>query len=499
MWVELQFLRAEFDSPERQLLGLSDMETVSVAGRQYLLVAGAADAGLSSYEILADGSLLASDDVLWSASSGTEGVTDLSVFTVDGATYVLPSAMADDNQTVYEIAADGGFSVVDIYADAASTYAHWDFTSVISDGASDYLFGSIWGQGGYFRFDLGASGAMTNPTLKNDTVETFLGDVTAIETAVLHGKTFVFAASALDAGFHSFSLDAGGALEVLDSVAATDVGFAGITAMAAVDVGDRAFVIVASAGTDSLLVMRVSEWGVMNVVERLVDTADTRFAGVTALEVFETDERFFLMAGGADDGVTLFEVTYKGQLDVLATVADTAGITLQNVTDIEAVVVNGAVEIFVSSATDHGFTQFSLNVPDGANILRGGAVEDILTGGAGNDTIFGHGRSDELRGMGGDDRLVDGRGVDQLWGGEGADIFEFVADGRTDYINDFEISIDMIDLRDTPMLYYYGEVEVTATATGATLRYGGEELFVTSFDNTPLTAGMFTQDDFIFG
>jgi len=499
MWVELQFLRAEFDSPERQLLGLSDMETLSVAGRQYLLVAGAADAGLSSYEVLADGSLVASDDVLWSVGSGTEGVADLSVFTVGGATYVMPSAMADDNQTVYEIAADGGLSVANIYTDAASTYARWDLTTVISDGVSDYLYGSIWGQGGYFRFDLQAGGTLANPSLQNDTVETFLGDVTAIESAVLHGKTFVFAASALDAGFHSFSMGTGGALEILDSVAATDVGFAGITALAAVDVGDRAFVIVASAGTDSLLVMRVSEWGMMNVVESFVDTADTRFAGVTALEVFETDGRFFLMAGGADDGVTLFEVTYKGQLDVLATVADTSGITLQNVTDIEAVVVNGTVEIFVSSAIDHGFTQFSLSVPDGANILRGGAVEDILTGGATNDTIFGHGRSDELRGMAGDDRLIDGRGVDHLWGGEGADVFEFIADGRTDYINDFELGIDLIDLRDTPMLYHYGDVAVTATATGATLSYGGEELIVTSFDNAPLTAEMFAQDDFIFG
>ncbi|MGE4612367.1 MAG: hypothetical protein AAED33_13450 [Paracoccaceae bacterium] len=64
MWVEFQFLAAEFDSPERQVLGLPDIETVSISGRNYLLVAGAADAGLSSYEILNDGSLVASDDVL---------------------------------------------------------------------------------------------------------------------------------------------------------------------------------------------------------------------------------------------------------------------------------------------------------------------------------------------------------------------------------------------------------------------------------------------------
>ena len=499
MWAELQFLRAEFDSPERQLLGLSDMETASIAGRNYLLVAGAADAGLSSYEILNDESLVPSDDVLWSISSGTEGASDLTVFTIGGSTYLMPSGKADDNQSVYEIASDGSFTLASTYMDAASTYAKWELTTVVEDGANSYLYGSIWGQAGFFRFDLQAGGALTNPFLQNDTADMFLGDVSAIESGVLHGKTFVFVASALDAGFHSFSIGANGSLNLLDTVVASDVGFSGITAMEAVDVGARAFVIVGSAGTDSLLVMRVSEWGVMNLVERLVDTNDTRFAGVTALETFEADGRHFLLAGGADDGITLFEVTYKGQLDVLATVADSADMTLQNITDIEATVINGTVNIFVSSATDHGFTQFSMNIPNGSSILHGGAVVDILTGSAANDTIYGYGRNDELRGMGGNDRLIDGRGNDHLWGGEGADVFEFIADGRKDYIMDFEVGLDKIDLRDTPMLYYYEDITFVPTIDGAKLKYADEQVIITTTDSTPLTIDMFTQDDFIFG
>ncbi|PCJ75745.1 MAG: hypothetical protein COA53_04585 [Rhodobacteraceae bacterium] len=499
MWVELQFLRAEFDSPERQLLGLSDMETVSISGRNYLLAAGAADAGLSSYEILNDGSLVASDDVLWSTSSGTEAVSDLSVFTIGASTYLLPTGKADDNQTIYEIGADGGFAVANTYVDAASTYAKWEIATVVEAGGNSYLYGSIWGQGGFFRFDLQAGGALSNPFLQNDTIGMYLGDVSAIESGVLHGKTFVFVASALDAGFHSFEIGVGGALNLLDTVAAPDIGFSGITAMAAVDVGARAFVIVASAGTDSLLVMRVSEWGTMKLVDRLVDTNDTRFAGVSALEVFEADGRYFLLAGGADDGITLFEVTYKGQLDILATVADTADMTLQNVTDIEATVIGSTVNIFVSSATDQGFTQFSMNIPNGSNIIRGGAVVDILTGTAQSDTIFGHGRNDELRGMGGDDRLIDGRGNDKLWGGAGADVFEFVADGRKDYIMDYEIGVDKIDLRDAAMLYYYQDITFTPTADGAMLAYGDDQLVLTTMDATSLTIDMFTQDDFIFG
>ncbi len=71
--------------------------------------------------------------------------------------------------------------------------------------------------------------------------------------------------------------------------------------------------------------------------------------------------------------------------------------------------------------------------------------------------------------MGGDDRLVDGRGNDFICGGEGADVFEFIADGRKDYIMDFEIWMGLIDLHDVPMLYQYSENDVIPTSNGAKL------------------------------
>ncbi|MHA1127477.1 MAG: M10 family metallopeptidase C-terminal domain-containing protein, partial [Alphaproteobacteria bacterium] len=186
-------------------------------------------------------------------------------------------------------------------------------------------------------------------------------------------------------------------------------------------------------------------------------------------------------------------------LDPLATVVDTSAITLQNITDIEVTVVNGQVYIFVSSATDHGFTQFALDLPDGANLIEGGAVEDTLTGTAASDTIYGYGRSDTLYGKAGDDRLVDGRGNDYLWGGAGADVFEFTRDGRKDYIMDFEIGIDKIDLRDIPMLYDISTLTINARSYGARIQYGDEMIIITSVDGTRLTEDMFSQDDFIFG
>jgi Ca2+-binding RTX toxin-like protein len=71
----------------------------------------------------------------------------------------------------------------------------------------------------------------------------------------------------------------------------------------------------------------------------------------------------------------------------------------------------------------------------------------MLVGGAGNDQLFGDNNNDIL---------IGGLGADELTGGSGNDTFRFV-DGQTfdavDTIKDFNLSYDVIDLRD--VLYEY--------------------------------------------
>ncbi len=496
---QIQWVRTITDTPERQLAGLSDMEIVTVASHTYLLAAGAAEGGISSFELLPDGTVVSVDDILLGAGSGTQGVSMLDVFTLDGAVYVLPSGEFDDNQTLYSLGNDGAFSVAATYADGAGTYAQWGRTLTVDTGTASYLYGSVWGQSGFFRFDIGAGGALANQTWVQDTPQLFLGDITAMESAVLHGKNMLFVASGQDAGLHSFLVGADGALALIDTAPPLEGGFSGVTDLVAVDGMDRSFVVLASAGTDALVVFRVSAGGRLQQVQGLVDTADTRFGGVTALETFDLNGRDYVLAGGADDGVTLFEITYKGQLKVIDTFVDTAGTALQNVTDIVAQVTGGVATIFISSATDQGFSQLTFALPGGDNLIRGGPTPDTLTGTAGDDTIFGHGMPDTLKGLAGDDRLVDGRGPDILWGGSGADIFEFVAETKTDTVMDFEIGIDRLDLSDYAMLYNINGVGITPTADGAVLTMGGDTLVLHTMDGSALTADMFIQGDFIFG
>jgi len=82
----------------------------------------------------------------------------------------------------------------------------------------------------------------------------------------------------------------------------------------------------------------------------------------------------------------------------------------------------------------------------GDDALEGFDGNDHLKGRDGNDRLLGGAGNDVLDGGDGDDRLVDGSGSDTLKGGDGADIFVFVADGQCDYIEDFEVGRDKIDL-----------------------------------------------------
>ena len=498
MRAELINIANQADNVDRQIAGASDMEIVTVGAKTFLVVSGAVDGGISTYEMLNDGTLVPAADLPNSASSGTVAVSDLTVMEIGGKVYILPSGNFDNNQVVYEITNNGSFVVTDSYTDAAGTYRHWFMTDAASVNGSTYVFGTQWGEVGLFEFDM-VGDMLANPFQHPDDIGMFLGDVRAIEAASLHGRTFLFVASGVDAGLHSFEVMPDGSIILRDTAPASEGGISGASDLTSIDTGDRKFVILASAGTDSLLVYRVSQGGKLKHVETLTDTGETRFADVSDVEAFTYDGRHFVLAAGSDDGLTLMEIDYRGRLKVLDTIVDTAATHLQDITDIEVREVGGQMYVYVSSGVENGISAFALDLPNGENLIRGTPDEDNLTGTALDDTIFGHGKADVIHGLGGNDRLIDGLGPDELWGGAGADIFEFVPDNRTDRIMDYDIGVDRIDLSGYALLYNISDLVITARADGATIDVDGDLIRIFSDDGQPLDVSMFTQDDFIFG
>ena len=81
------------------------------------------------------------------------------------------------------------------------------------------------------------------------------------------------------------------------------------------------------------------------------------------------------------------------------------------------------------------------------SLIRGYDGVDTLSGAEGDDRLEGGIGADVLNGGAGNDILIGGADSDSLTGGAGRDIFVFASGDGTDTIWDFQVGIDLIDLR----------------------------------------------------
>ncbi len=321
----------------------------------------------------------------------------------------------------------------------------------LAAGGQDWLVAARSDGGGVEAFRIGAGGALSRSGAVPDTRDLPLAGVSALAGAVVGGTAFVFAASAREDGITVLSLSASGAL--------ARVGRAGVaeglpidtpTALRVVEAFGAQWLIVAAAGTSSLTVLRIGPGGALTAVDHVMDGLATRFDGVTVLETVAHGGWTFVIAAGADAGLSLLALLPEGRLVHLATLADRGDLTLEGITALRAAMVGDALQIMVLSGAEAGLTQLSVSLA-GLGVVAG-------SGGLGRDVV------------------LDGAGSEVLQGGAGADLFVLRADGRRDVIADFDPAQDRIDLTGWAFFRNSGQLTMTPTATGALLRFWGEEL-----------------------
>ncbi|MGR3723148.1 hypothetical protein, partial [Abyssibius alkaniclasticus] len=156
-------LSAQLDSAARQLLGCNSLEVLTIGTRNFVIAAGEADGGLSSYEIMANGSLQPRADVLLSATSGTQSVRGLSSYTVDGVNFVIPAGRYDDNTTVYRVEGNGTLTPTASYnfANLVSTYG-------TSTEAGTFVYTVTSAGGGVGVSRLNSNGTLSNISFMAD-------------------------------------------------------------------------------------------------------------------------------------------------------------------------------------------------------------------------------------------------------------------------------------------------------------------------------------------
>ncbi len=155
--------------------------------------------------------------------------------------------------------------------------------------------------------------------------------------------------------------------------------------------GGRDFVLLGASGSSSITVLELGASGRLQVIDQVLDDLTTRFQGVTVLETATINGQVFVVAGGGDDGLSLFALLPSGRLVHLESISDAAGGTLENVSALALRVSAAGLDVFVTGLGAAGVSQFhldlgSITAPQIANDqgqkLQGGAGSDLLMGAA---------------------------------------------------------------------------------------------------------------------
>jgi serralysin len=271
------------------------------------------------------------------------------------------------------------------------------------------------------------------------------------------------------------------------------------TALQLAEVDGITYLVLAAAGSSSLSVMEITAAGGLLMRDHLLDTLETRFGGVTALDIVTDAGRSYVIAGGADDGISVFVLLPGGQLVALAHLADTTAIGLDNISAIAARARAGGLDIYVASSSEAGITQLRLDPGPVGMTLHAPVTGGVLNGGAGNDILLGGPGDDVILGGAGDDIIRDGAGSDVMTGGAGANLFILSQDGALDIITDFKPGIDRLDLSAWPMLRDISQLTMNMTTTGFRIVYGNEDLIINSADGSPIDYRQLTNADILGG
>lgn len=272
----------------------------------------------------------------------------------------------------------------------------------------------------------------------------------------------------------------------------TGIGIGHPSALATAVVGGRLHALVAGAGSSSLTVFAVAEDGRISATDHVIDGLHSRFQAVSSLETVMVAGRAYVLAGGADAGLTLLLLLPGGRLLQLESLA---GLAVTNPTALAMRAVTGAdgrvtLQAFAAGEST-GIAQYAIDLGQLAP-PRLATGRETLTGGSGNDLLIGGALPVTLAGGAGDDILVGGAGAAVLTGGTGADLFVLAANGQTSRITDFDPAADRLDLSAFPMLRSLGQLSLAQTATGARLAFGTTVVEIVSASGRPIPVPSFT-------
>lgn len=495
--VDFNFV-ATLDAGVPHMAGITDLHLFRRGDATMLYSASEADGGLTAFAVAPGESAVFADQIGAALNRGTYGLSAVDTVTAGGQSVLVPAGRHDDRLAFHKLDSAGKLNGVQILGGDTALLGNLEELLTLQIEDKTFMVASQWGQSGFRSYRIRDELSVEHKRHFADTDTAHVVDVTAMASVEVDGRNYFFTASAAENGVTAWWMGRWGNIKERGSLDSEDGLW--VSAPSALDtaiVDGTAYLLLGASGSDSLTVMKVNQWGGLFVKDHEIDTLGTRFAGVGAVESFAVGERSFVLAGGSDDGVTLFELAPGGKLLERATIADSVDTRLSSVSAIETAVFGSEVQVFVSAGDDSGVTQFALDLGDLGASVTGWNADDTLTGTGADDIMMGYDGDDTISGGDGDDTLIDGPGVDVLTGGPGADSFVFLEDRRMDIVTDFTPGEDRLDLSDFPLLHGIERLDFTQKLYGVLISYG-DDRFRIEAEGTQLMVGDLSADDFLF-
>jgi serralysin len=437
---------------------------------------------------LSNGSVTIGDNITFDGPLQAGGIGELGTLTVGGGAALLTAGGSGGDLQIILLNGTGGFASQTALPQLPNAFAGLQHSTTIALGTGDQtVFGAIAGSTGIASLRFNDQGVLQDHAILQDPTAQTAAQISGLAQIDVAGQTYLLTISPVHNGLTSRAVSANGDLTFAGFIDADDgLWIDAPTALATTTLNGNAYAVIASANSDSLSVVEIGADGTMTVRDHILDTRDTRFGGVVALEIQEHAGRTYVIAGGADDGISVFLLLQGGLLVHRASIVDTVNVSLDNVSAVAGRSGQTGLEIFIASSSEAGVTKLRYDTGTAGITATATLAGGLLAGGAGEDVLQGHNGNDIIHAAGGDDILRDGFGQDTMTGGAGRDVFIMTADGSLDTITDFTIGEDQIDLSLWSMLRSSSQLTMTLRTDGMEITYGDETLIVQNADGGPI-------------
>ncbi len=491
----VSYTTAEIDLERSRI---TDLEIVDNNGNPVLLSTTRYDGVLQSWQ-MDTGSIALIDTLNFDGGDRPGGTSTLTAFGLGGATAMLTGGGTGGFLQTLTLQSDGSFAVYDTLDTLPVIFGGFQYGVTTNLASGDQaIFGALAGNAGIAQLTFDSAGTLTDHAIIVIPDTGHADNIAAVAKADIGGTNYLFTANPLQNAVTSWAVAPDGSVSTSDHINPDEgLWISAPSVMQTAMVGGSTYLLLGAAGSSTISVMQVGIDGSLTMRDHLLDSLNSRFAGITALEVVNHNGQTYVIAAGADDGVSIFVLLEGGYLLSRAHIEDRVDMGLDNVSAIAVRSRNDGLDIFVASSSETGITQLRYDSgPTGVTttaVLAGG----LLSGTTGNDILQGHDGDDLIEADQGDDILRDGNGSDTLTGGAGADVFVLSRDGVVDKITDFTLGEDKLDLSQWSLLRDISQLTFTIQSYGMDIAYGDELLIVRSADGSFIDYRELTTPDVI--